>query len=190
MHVASISRSEIRLTLEVTFDLANSLADGTLDARRTLAEAGFSRSREASATSIKRLTTRLEELAPLMADLHRLDPTTAAARINEELTELPISPSVVEHDGVPAHIHWTPATARFDDQVMSDILMALAQEVCDHGTSRFGRCEASGCDDLFYDGTRNRSRRFCANPRCASRTHTADHRARHRATPTAPIGAN
>ncbi|MGL4297698.1 MAG: CGNR zinc finger domain-containing protein, partial [Candidatus Neomicrothrix subdominans] len=49
------------------------------------------------------------------------------------------------------------------------------------GTARFGQCDASGCDWLFYDATRNRSRRFCSDPRCASRTHTADHRARRRA---------
>ena len=41
---------------------------------------------------------------------------------------------------------------------------------------------SSLCDHLFYDATRNGSRRFCSDPRCASRTHTADHRARQRAT--------
>ena len=82
--------------------------------------------------------------------------------------------------GAPLHIHWTPSTASFDDQVIADILMALAQEVCDHGTKRFGRCAATDCDHLYYDATRNGSRRFCADPRCASRTHTADHRARRR----------
>ena len=86
------------------------------------------------------------------------------------------------HDGAPLHIHWTPSTATFDDQVIADILMALAQEVCDHGTTRFGRCAATDCDHLYYDATRNGSRRFCSDPRCASRTHTADHRARRRNT--------
>ena len=63
-----------------------------------------------------------------------------------------------------------------------DFLMALAQELCEHGTSRFGTCAATDCSHLFYDVTRKGSRRFCADPRCASRTHTADHRARQRAT--------
>ena len=70
----------------------------------------------------------------------------------------------------------------FDDQVIADFLMALSQEVCDHGTTRFGVSAATDCDHLFFDATRNGSRRFCADPRCASRTHTADHRARQRAT--------
>ena len=66
----------------------------------------------------------------------------------------------------------------FDDQVMADFLMALANELCDNGTKRFGRCAADDCDRLFYDTSRNGSRRFCSDPRCASRTHTADHRKR------------
>lgn len=181
MEIAPTTQSEIQLTIEVAFELANQLADGTLETRRTLDDAGFSRAALASAASIDRVTHRLGDLAPLLSELHRLDTTAASKRINEQLTDLPIAPSISEHDGLPAHIHWTPINATFDDQVISDIVMALAQEVCERGTARFGRCDASGCDWLFYDATRNRSRRFCADPRCASRTHTADHRARQRA---------
>lgn len=181
MELASATQSEIRLTIEVAFQLANALADGALDVRRTLDDAGFSRAADASTASIDRMTTRLNDLTPLLVELHRLETTAASKRLNEQLTELPIAPSISEHDGLPAHIHWTPTTATFDDQVISDIVMALAQEVCERGTARFGQCDASGCDWLFYDATRNRSRRFCSDPRCASRTHTADHRARRRA---------
>jgi predicted RNA-binding Zn ribbon-like protein len=182
VYVASVSQSEIKVTLDVTFQMANALADGEVDIRSMLRQAGFSRADHASAASITRLRGRLVEVLPLLQDLHGLEPAVAGARVNEELTEMPISPSIVDHDGVGAHIHWTPATATFDDQVMADIFMALAQELCDNGTIRFGRCDAVDCEHLFYDGTRNRSRRFCADPRCASRTHTSDHRARqHRA---------
>lgn len=160
--------------------MANALANDSLDARLTLGSAGFTRAAEASGASVQRLSSRLTDLLPLIRDLPDLDTVTAIARVNEELTELPISPSIVDHDHVGPHMHWTPSTATFDDRVMSDLLMALAQELCDNGTIRFGRCDAADCDQLFYDGTRNRSRRFCADPRCASRTHTADHRARQR----------
>ena len=180
MYVASVSESEIRITLEVTVEMVNALDDGVLDARSSLQAAGFSRASGASAASVDRLEHRLAVLAELVRGLPDLDTLDAARRVNEELTELPISPAIVDHDEVGAHIHWTPATATFDDQVLSDILMALAQELCDNGTIRFGRCGAEGCERLFYDATRNRSRRFCDDPRCASRTHTADHRARRR----------
>lgn len=180
MYLASANQSEIRATVEVAMEIANQLTDGDSDLRAQLVGAGFTRARQASSASVERLTARFRLLVPTLNRLPDpdLDPAEAASMINEELTELPISPAIVDHDEVGPHIHWTPPTATFDDQVMSDVLMALAQELCDNGTDRFGRCGASDCSHLFYDNTRNNSRRFCADPRCASRTHTADHRAR------------
>ena len=180
MQVASAHQSEIQLTLEILFDLTNSLGGSDVDLRTKLDEAGFPRAKKASAASVARLGERLLELVSLVRSLPDLEVVPASELINEELTELAIAPSVVEHDGVGPHLHWTPATATFDDQVLADMLMAVAQELCDNGTIRFGRCGAEDCEDIFYDGTRNRSRRFCDDPRCASRTHTADHRARQK----------
>ncbi len=178
MHIATTTQAEVRTTVETLFALANGIRRGDVDVRQVLTDAGFSRASAASAASMTRLEARLRELVPLLVELPDLDTATAARRVNEELTELPIAPAVVDHDGVGPHLHWTSSTARFDDQVMADVLMAVAQELCDNGTDRFGRCGAADCEDLFYDTTRNRSKRFCADPRCASRTHTAHHRAR------------
>jgi len=121
----------------------------------------------------------------LMSDFMSLpgaDADDTTAWVNHELAQIEIVPSLTVHDDAPLHIHWTPSSAAFDDQVIADVLMAVAQEVCDHGTSRFGACAATDCAHLFYDSTRNGSRRFCSDPRCASRTHTADHRARQKRT--------
>jgi len=180
MYLASTTQTEIRATLEMAMEMANQLIDGEPDLRTLLIEAGFTRAPQASAVSLERLGARLRLLIPLLNRLLNpdLSPPDAASMVNEELTELPISPAIADHDDVGPHIHWTPSTARFDDQVMSDVLMALAQEFCDNGVDRFGRCGASDCAHLFYDNTRNNSRRFCNDSRCASRTHTADHRAR------------
>ncbi len=179
MYVASVTDSEHRLTLESMIDLHNALDDdGHLDPRSMLTEAGFSRAPAASAASMKRATKRMLELGGFLAGLPGLETDEAAARITAELTTLPITPSIVDHGGLGPHIHWTPAAAPFDDQLMADYLMVLAQEVCDNGTVRFGCCGAEDCERLFYDATRNRSKRFCSDPRCASRTHTADHRKR------------
>ena len=180
MQVASVTQSEYRLTLEAAIELLNGLHDETADVRDTLHRRGFTRASNASAASIARLARRLADLRPLFDELPDLDPTAATARVNEELTEVDISPSVVAHDGLGPHLHWTPTTATFDEQVLADVLMALAHELCDNGTARFGHCAADTCEDLFYDATRNRSRRFCDDPKCASRTHTAHHRARRR----------
>jgi predicted RNA-binding Zn ribbon-like protein len=179
--------TEIRLTLEAAVDLLNALADAdqpgapAADVRTLLDEHQFTRADDASTAEIRRVEARARAMASALRRLADGDADSTIEWINHELTAIPITPSLTEHDGADLHIHWTPAAATFDDQVIADVLMALAQEVCDHGTSRFGRCAASDCDRMFFDTTRNRSRRFCDDPRCASRTHTADHRARQRA---------
>lgn len=180
MHLPSVTQAEVRLTLETAVDLANAARRGEHRTRALLAEAGFSGTADASEAAIRRLDERIEDLVPFLVSFSELDVDEAAAVIGDRLERITIRPSIVDHDGAGHHIHWTPADAPYDDKVIADVLMALAQEVCDNGTIRFGRCGAADCDALFYDATRNRSRRFCSDPRCASRTHTADHRRRRR----------
>ncbi|HYN32206.1 MAG TPA: CGNR zinc finger domain-containing protein [Ilumatobacteraceae bacterium] len=186
MYVTSGHDTEIRLTLEAMVDLVNALTDAqrgdTADVRDLLHAHGFTRARGASAASIRRVESQLTHMLGTLMALATADRAPTATWINGELAERHITPSLTAHDGAGLHIHWTPTSAAFDEQVVADILMALAQEICDHGTDRFGTCAAVDCDRLFYDATRNGSRRFCSNPRCASRTHTADHRARQRST--------
>lgn len=176
--------AEVRLTVEAAVELANLLrdeAEGAADVRAVLTRQGFTRAPTAPEAAVSRVEARMRVL---LDDLHGLADTSvdaAAAWVNEAVRTIPIEPWLLEHDGAPLHIHWTRSNCRFDDQVIGDILMAIAQELVDHGTERFGRCGADECDHLFYDTTRNHSRRFCADPRCASRTHTATHRARRRA---------
>jgi len=188
VYVRSNHGTEIRLTLEAMIELLNALADDDdpdepdADIRDLLDRQNFARARTAPAATILRVESRTRLMADTLRRLPDADPPSVTKWINRELAEIHISPSLTEHDGAGLHIHWTPESASFDDQVIADFLMALSQEVCDHGTSRFGVCAATDCDHLFFDATRNGSRRFCGNPRCASRTHTADHRARQRST--------
>ena len=167
VYVTSGHDTEIRLTLEAMVDLVNTIGDAgdqPPDVRGLLDRHGFTRASHAPGTSIRRVGTRMGEIAPTLAGLATADPLPTVVWINAELAALDITPSLTSHDDAPLHIHWTPASAAFDEQVIADILMALAQEICDHGTTRFGTCAASDCEHLFYDTTRNGSRRFCADP--------------------------
>jgi predicted RNA-binding Zn ribbon-like protein len=47
------------------------------------------------------------------------------------------------------------------------------------GVERLGTCAAEGCDQVFVDVSRNRSKRFC-DTACAARTKQAAYRARQR----------
>lgn len=175
--------AEIRLTVEAMVDLVNALHDaevGAIDVREILVRHGFTRAPTADEAEVDRLEGRLRELLADLRSLPDAGVDEAAAWINGALRAVPVEPWLIEHDGAPLHIHWTRSESSFDDQILGDIVMALAQELVDHGTARFGRCGADDCDHLFHDTTRNHSRRFCADPRCASRTHTATHRARRR----------
>lgn len=181
---------EVRLTLEAMVDVANALHDSPdhpTDIRGLLTAHGFTRAPEASAASIARTEARLRALLPHIRSLASTDDIAHAVQwVNDALGTLPFRPWLTSHHGAPLHIHWTQASSTFDDQVVADMLMAIARELVDHGTSRFGYCDAHDCSHLFYDTTRNRSRRFCSDPRCASRTHTAHHRARRRLSDPAP----
>jgi hypothetical protein len=187
VYVTSGHATEIRLTLAAMVDVVNALTDARAgdeppDVRALLHEHGFTRAPSASAASIERIESRMLRIVDVLTSLPDAEAASVVTWVNGELAALAITPSVTDHDGAGLHIHWTPPTARFDDQVIADVLMALAQELCDQGTARFGTCGADDCSHLFYDATRNVSRRFCADPRCASRTHTAVHRARQRST--------
>jgi predicted RNA-binding Zn ribbon-like protein len=185
VYVTSGHDTEVRLTLEAMVDLVNALHDSraagtSADVREILHRHGFTRALDAPASAIARVEARMNEVASTITELPGAAAEPTVTWLNRALGDLYVTPSLTSHDGAGLHIHWTPEDAAFDDQVIADVLMALAQEVCDHGTDRFGTCAATHCDHLFYDATRNGSRRFCSDPRCASRTHTADHRARRR----------
>jgi predicted RNA-binding Zn ribbon-like protein len=185
VYVTSGNDDEIRQTLEAVVDFVNAIEDAdalgvSLETQQLLEEHNFSRAATAPAAAVRRLEERMRDLAPRIRSLAITGPDDSVGWINAELAEIEIAPSLTEHDGDPLHIHWTPSSAKFDDQVIADVLMALTQELADTGTTRFGRCAASDCGHLFYDSTRNGSRRFCNDARCASRTHTADHRKRQR----------
>ncbi len=173
---------EIRLTVDALTELANTIADadeGVTDGLRSVLVAhDFVRAAGASAAEMQSLADRCVPIARLVASLPDAELADAVTGVNASLESCAIAPSMSAHDGFALHIHWTSPTTPFAHQVTVDLLMALAQTLCDHGVSRFGRCAAVDCEHVFYDATKNLSRRFCSDQRCASRTHTAAHRAR------------
>lgn len=179
---------EIRVTVDAAMDITNAIADEPADIddlgatlRAVLVRHEFVRAERADDGEFEALADRCVSIARLVEGLPGAALPDAVARVNAELESCAIAPSLSAHDGFALHIHWTSASTPFAHQVAVDLLMALAQTLCDHGTQRFGRCAADGCRRVFFDVTKNRSRRFCSDSRCASRTHTAAHRARQAA---------
>lgn len=190
MHVNAESlAAEVRLTVDAATEVANVIAGEPLpdhepldrleQLRAVLVDHDFRRASVASDAELAAFADRVLSTARLVRGLPGSDLADAVAALNAELDAAAIAPSLSAHDGFPLHIHWTAPSTPFAHQVVVDLLMALAHTLCDRGAERFGRCAADDCTRVFYDATKNRSRRFCADPRCASRTHTAAHRARH-----------
>jgi predicted RNA-binding Zn ribbon-like protein len=187
VHVRADSlEDEVRITVDAAVEISNELITDDTESsdeqferlRAVLVAHDFLRARRASADELAELADRCQPLARLVRSFPDAELAAAVAAVNHQLQGCAIAPTLSAHDGFALHIHWTAADSPFAHQVTVDLLMALAQTLCDHGTARFGRCAADDCVRTFYDTTKNRSRRFCADPRCASRTHTAAHRAR------------
>lgn len=182
--VADSIDAEMRLTVEAAAELAN-LSGGAdqipaTAIREVLADQRYPRAADATAAEITATTELFAPTAALMRQLPFIELPAAVAGLNEALSKLDVHPSVQAHDGAPLHLHWTDREAAVGEQVVADMLLALAHTLCDSGLERFGVCDAEDCERIYFDTTRNRSRRFCSDSRCASRTHTAEYRARRR----------
>lgn len=177
---------EVRVTVDAAMAIANELAVAELDTapslidrvRSVLVDQDFIRARSASDGEIAELVDRCQPIGRLIRSLSEAELAEVVEAVNHQLQACAVAPILSAHDSYPLHIHWTGGHTPFAHQVAVDLLMGLAQTLCDHGLDRFGRCAASDCERVFFDTTKNRSRRFCDDPRCASRTHTAAHRAR------------
>jgi len=174
-------QSELRLAIKTAVELTNDHRDGNR-VRQVLVDTQYARASEATDREIEDVHRRFASVADLVQMLPSAELEDVVAALNNALDTCQVQPSLQAHDGSALHVHWTQFDAPFSDQVVVDVLIALAQVISDHGVSRFGQCGASDCFNVFYDPTKNHSRRFCSDPKCASRTHTAEHRARRNAS--------
>jgi hypothetical protein len=99
-----------------------------------------------------------------------------AALLND-LLDRTVRPRLVEHAGVPLHLHVDAAGASWGGWLAASGAMALALLIADHGTEVLGRCQAPGCAHVLLRTGPGPDRRFCDNA-CASRTRVAAYRAR------------
>jgi predicted RNA-binding Zn ribbon-like protein len=72
------------------------------------------------------------------------------------------------------------------DGILWPILRSAARLLTEGEYSRVGQCaDDRGCGYLFYDTSRNRSRRWCDMNSCGNRAKSQRHYARHRNNVTA-----
>ncbi|WUS94288.1 CGNR zinc finger domain-containing protein [Kribbella sp. NBC_00709] len=108
--------------------------------------------------------------------LRRLPDVDAAVDlVNGMLRDTQAAPHLVRDPGAPWHLHFgSPDEAT---GWLAELATAVAMLLGSDEVERLRRCEATRCEDVFLDSTRNRTQRFCSTA-CQNRTKVAAHRAR------------
>ncbi|MEU8246604.1 CGNR zinc finger domain-containing protein [Nonomuraea sp. NPDC048916] len=132
---------------------------------------GTAAERPLTAVDADRLTGVASELRPLFAG----DPR-AIARLNELLVRHGAVPSLY---GDPPRLAFHRPQADSVDAWAADTGTALAMVIGVGQGVRLRSCQAEGCDLVFFDVTRNASRRFCGLS-CQNRAKASAYRARRR----------
>jgi predicted RNA-binding Zn ribbon-like protein len=129
------------------------------------------------------------DVAALLALRPRLRAVWQAARasgteqvaglINELLREAGARPWLVDHGGgFGWHLHVTDPDARLEHRIAAQAAFALADLVRLRETERLYQCAAPGCEAVFVDLSKNRSRRYCDTGNCGNLQHVRAYRAR------------
>jgi predicted RNA-binding Zn ribbon-like protein len=128
--------------------------------------------------AVRRLRARLRDV---FEDAAAGDSRAVVDQLNRLIADARAVPYLIEHDGNPLHLHYTPSEAPLHHRLGAEMAIALALVVADGGLDRLRMCESPDCSSVFVDVSRNRSRRYC-DTLCANRQHVAAYRQRLSAT--------
>jgi predicted RNA-binding Zn ribbon-like protein len=106
------------------------------------------------------------------------DEAEASERLNAILAENSATARISTHNGHP-HLHFQSEDTTMESWLAVVTAMGVAGVLVDHGLERFGSCQASACEDVYVDASRNRSRSHCST-QCSTREAVAAYRIRQR----------
>ncbi len=89
------------------------------------------------------------------------DDHAAVSVLNALLMVHPVHPVLVQHDNEPWHVHLSESGS-VTDRYAATAVIGLSLLVSALGTERLGICAIAACDRVFIDGSKNKSRRYCA----------------------------
>ncbi|MEJ3403352.1 CGNR zinc finger domain-containing protein [Rathayibacter sp. YIM 133350] len=112
-----------------------------------------------------------------LRSLWTLDRDAAALEVNEILAASRAVPRLVRHDAVDWHIHATEPNAPLAERILVEAAMALVDVIRSDEMKRLRSCDADDCEGIFFDASKNGSRRFCST-RCGNRMAVRAYRAR------------
>ena len=110
---------------------------------------------------LDRLRLLRGELATVFTSAVDGEERTAAGALNVLLTVHPVHPVLVQHDGEPWHIHLSESGSVTDRYAAASVI-GLSLLLSALGKERLGICAIAACDRVYIDGSKNKSRRYCA----------------------------
>ncbi|MHB8294154.1 MAG: CGNR zinc finger domain-containing protein [Acidimicrobiales bacterium] len=105
------------------------------------------------------------------------DVDAAALGLNRLLAGSGAAPRLDRHDATAWHLHFHGRQADLATGWAAGCATAMAVAVGGGMADRIGICHADGCDRVFFDESRNASRRYCSLA-CQNRTKATAYRAR------------
>ncbi|WP_311518863.1 CGNR zinc finger domain-containing protein [Paenibacillus albidus] len=100
--------------------------------------------------------------------------------LNRYMLRGPVIRQIVWDNGQQAAIKLLPQCSGWD-QVMAEIAASFAEALLEKEASRFRICENPDCLWVYYDDTRNRSKRYCDDKACGNLMKVRRFRARKKA---------
>jgi predicted RNA-binding Zn ribbon-like protein len=125
----------------------------------------------------RRELREVRALRPRLRELWFLDEDAAVDAVNALLRDGQALPQLVKHDAWDYHLHATSREAPLATRMAVEAAMALVDVIRAGELDRLKVCDASDCDDVLVDLSKNRSRRFCDGG-CGNRANVAAYRAR------------
>jgi len=139
--------------------------------RAYAAERSFS-SAPVTRPDLDRLKLLRVELAKVFSCAVDGDDQGAAATLNGLLMVHPVHPELVQHDGQPWHVHLSESGS-MTDKYSAAAIIGLSLLVSGLGIERLGICAIASCEQVFIDGSKNKSRRYCREHSAAKGNVTA-----------------
>jgi predicted RNA-binding Zn ribbon-like protein len=120
--------------------------------------------------------TLARALGKIFEDLRRAEVDHAAASLNDLLERYPAHPHLAKEQG-RWRLHHHTADAALVPMWTAICAEGLARTLATGQGRRLGTCGRAGCGRVFFDLSRNGSRRFCST-RCQNRVKAAAFRSR------------
>lgn len=159
--------------------LINSLAVTTAHGRSTSPpRSGGQRLAAITAADADALAAVAVELNPVFGGGSHIH--AVATQLNDLLTRHRAVPNLHGHPGRPPVLAFHRADATLVDAWVADMGTALAMVIGVGQSARLTVCQADMCSLVFFDMTRNASRRFC-DLSCQNRAKASAYRARQAA---------